>query len=411
MCYNLITLILLYHNYSHMNYFFILGNNPILSKAEIESVLQISDLRSQISDFNDRVLIVEVEKKLDINWLNNRLGGTVKMGLISDKIKDLEKFEDKFFDLIKFSQGKMHFGFSLYALTEKVHLKKYQKELKPVAMEIKRKLREEKNLNSRWVVGRDPELSSVIVKKNQLLKYGSEICLFVKRNNILVGQTLAVQKFEEYGAFDYLRPKRDVFSGMLPPKVAQIMINLAKVSQEKTILDPFCGSGTIIQMALFLDYKNLIGCDKSQKAIADTKENLKWQKNKFKIDLDKINLYNLPAERLTKEIKANSIGAIITEPYLGPPLRGNENQEKISSIIKELEELYLQAFEQFKTVLAKKGKAVIVFPIFKLNNFTKKMLILDKIKNLGFRILNNEELIYSRPKQHILRQIIIFEKI
>ncbi|MCX6743610.1 MAG: RsmD family RNA methyltransferase [Candidatus Parcubacteria bacterium] len=394
-----------------MKYFFILGKNPILSKAEIEAVLQISDCRFQIADFWDRVLIIETEKELDVGSLNNRLGGTVKIGKILDKIDSLENFEEKFFELVNFGDGKVFFGFSLYQLDPKVHLKKHQKELLPVAMEIKRILREEKNINSRYVVSKELELSSVIVKKNKLLQNGAEICFLIKENEILVGQTLAVQAFEEFGARDFTRPSRDQVSGMLPPKLARIMINLAQVKEDAQILDPFCGSGTLLQEALILGYQNIIGSDQSPKAIADTHNNLAWLKEKYQLNTNNVRVFNLPVEEMSQEIKPNSIEAIITEPFLGPPIKGNENISQIESIIKELDALYLQAFNEFQISLKKQGKIVIIFPVFNLRNINTKLTILNKIEQMGFKKLNKEELMYFRPNQLIWREIIIFEKI
>jgi len=393
-----------------MRYFFILGKNPILSKAEIEAVLQIADYRFQIIDFWDRVLIIETEKELDINWLNNRLGGTVKIGKILDKINSLENFEERFFDLIKFGDGKVYFGFSLYQLDQKVHINKYQKELLPVAMEIKRILREEKNINSRYVVSKELELSSVIVKKNKLLQNGAEICFLIKEKEILVGQTLAVQPFEEFGARDFTRPSRDQVSGMLPPKLARIMINLAQVKEDVHILDPFCGSGTILQEALILGYQNLIGTDKSEKAINDTKENLTWLVGKYHLNTNNVQLFNVPFEQLDKKIKPNSIEAIITEPYLGPALKGTEDLKQITLIMNELKSLYLSAFTMFYNILKKPGKIVIILPIYKVKNIEKSLEIIQEIKEIGFKVLNKEHLLYFRPNQFIKREILILEK-
>jgi len=401
-----------------MQYFFILGKNPILSKAEIDSVLKLESIKYKSLEFKGNVLVIETEKVLDIEWLNKHLGGTVKIGRILDKIKTLEGFESKFFKLIKFGKGKIHFGFSLYLLDNSLHLKKYLKELKPLAMDIKRKLREEKNVNSRWVSSKEPELSSVIVKKNQLLKYGSEICFFIKdkpsfakaseSREILVGQTLAVQQFEEFGARDYARPGRDSVSGMLPPKLARIMINLAQLKPESKILDPFCGSGTVLQEALILSYKNLIGTDNSAKAIADTKKNLEWLGEKYDIKNVRCEIFQLDVKDLSNKTKQNSIDAIITEPYLGPPLSGRESQEKIKQIVKDLEKLYIDAFSQFYKVLTKGGKVVCIFPIFKINNL--KLDILPQLRGMGYKLLNTDDLIYFRSQQFVCRDILIFEK-
>jgi tRNA G10 N-methylase Trm11 len=390
-----------------MQYYFILGKNPILSKAEIEAVFELESIKYKLEKFQDKILILETSKDLDIELLNRRLGGTVKIGKILGHISDLHEVESKFFNLIKVKEGKLHFGFSLYPLAEKVNIKKKLQKLRPIAMEIKRILREEKNLNSRWVVSKEPELSSVIVKKNQLLKYGSEICFFIAENDILVGQTLAVQLFEEFGERDFNRPGRDAVSGMLPPKLARIMINLAQADKKSLILDPFCGSGTVLQEALLMDYNNLIGFDNSEKAINDTQINLNWLKEKYEVDIEKIKIKQVDAIDLSKNLSAESIDFIITEPYLGPPLKGNETKAQIEKNIQELETLYLKVFEQFTKVLKYKGKVVMVIPEFKYKNENLK-LNLYNIK--GFKIINKERLEYSRPNQHVIRNIIIFQK-
>ena len=378
----------------------------------------------------EKVLVVETEKKLDVDQLNNRLGGTVKIGKILDKIDSLENFEEKFFDLIKFGNGKVYFGFSLYSLDPKVHLKHLAKKLTAVAMEIKRKLREEKNINSRYVVSKELELSSVIVKKNKLLLNGAEICFLIKEKpslakasafaeatadksegkEILVGQTLAVQPFEEFGQRDFTRPNRDELSGMLPPKLARIMVNLAQLKKGVIILDPFCGSGTTLQEALLLGYNNLIASDKNPKAINNTQNNLNWLASKYGLNTNNVQLLTLPIEHLARAIKPSSIDAIITEPYLGPALKGNEGLKQINLIIKELETFYLSAFNVFTKILKSQGKMVIILPIFRYNNSNLKLAILNKIEKLGFKILNKEDLIYFRPNQFIWREILILEK-
>ncbi|MBN1325972.1 methyltransferase domain-containing protein [Candidatus Falkowbacteria bacterium] len=394
-----------------MQYFFILGKNPILSKAEIEAVFALQDIRFKITDYSNNILIIETEKEFDVNWLNNRLGGTVKIGKILGKVETLENFEDKFFNLVKFGEGKVYFGFSLYNLGLKTPLKQLSRKLEPVAMEIKRKLREEKNINSRWVTSRDLELSSVIVKKNKLLENGAEICFFAKDSEIIIGQTLAVQLFEEFGARDYARPSRDDVSGMLPPKLARMMVNLAQVKQDALLLDPFCGSGTILQEALLLGYKNIIGCDISNKAVSDTEKNIQWLASKYNLNIEHVEIFKHDVKSINKKIEPESIDAIITEPYLGPAIKGSEGNKQIDLIIKELDNLYLAAFNQFKIILKTGGKIIIVFPIFQIRNQSKRLAAFEKIKEMGFKVLNTDDLIYWRPKQFIWRDIIIFEKV
>ncbi len=51
----------------------------------------------------------------------------------------------------------------------------------------------------------------------------------------------------------------------------------------KKILDPFCGSGTILQEAMLLGFKNIYGSDKDKRAIANSKENINWLKKEYKL--------------------------------------------------------------------------------------------------------------------------------
>lgn len=393
-----------------MQYYFILGKNPILSRAEVQAVLASKGIRIENSELMDKIYFVETSVDLDIDWLNSRLGGTVKIGKILASMADLAEFEELFFKLVKFGESKFFYGFSLYPLTPKTNIPAIQKKLNIIAMEIKSKLRDQFGLSSRYVVSKEPELSSVIVQKNKLLKNGAEICFFIKQGQVLMGQTLAVQEFEEFGARDFDRPGRDQVSGMLPPKLARMMINLAQVNSDAIILDPFCGSGTIIQEAIVLGYKNITGTDNSTKAVEDTKQNLAWLEKQLSYKVEGYKVESMDVRELDNNFKTKSFDAIVTEPYLGPGLKGNERPAEIEATAQQLEFLYLSAFEQFSKVLKPEGKVVIIFPIFKIKNFQRKIDILSQIAKLGFKKMNKEDLLYYRENQFVWREIEIFQK-
>ena len=82
---------------------------------------------------------------------------------------------------------------------------------------------------------------------------------------------------------------------------------------------------------------------------------------------------------------------------------------EIEKIIKELSELYITAFSEFRKILSSGGKIVIVFPAFRLGKEILELPILEQIKKLGFSQLNKDKLIYSRPDQKVWRQIYIFQ--
>ena len=393
-----------------MKYFFILGNNPALSIAEISAVFSLGD-NPKAELLGQEIFILETENSFNPAELIKKLGGIIKIGVISNEFNfDNQKIIAEAEKLIATDyQGKIKFGISHYG--------NKQLNLKIIGMEIKKCLKE-KNISVRWVVSREKVLSSVVVEQNKLISQGAEIILIQKDNHVLMGKTLAVQPFKELSFRDFGRPARDDFSGMLPPKLAQIMINLSGAKNDDVILDPFCGSGTILTEAMLMGYKNLIGSDISPKAIEDTKKNVEWIKNKFNIQHSTFNIQIKDATTLSNNLKQNSIDAIITEPFLGPQ-RGKKN---IGEIIAELEKLYSDSLTEFRKILKPKGRIVMIWPVFHVSQSTHS--IRPNIN--GFKIINpipenlrqskkiiltdRNTIIYGREQQKVWREIVILEK-
>jgi len=417
-------------------YAFILGQVPALSKAEIAAVLNHQNIEFAELFSDDHVLVIE-SKKLSADELQERLGGTIKISnfqltiskkfpippaLLREAGQANSQFIDKIFKLVikrfkdlKIKDKKFQFGFSVYGELN-------QKALQKIGLEIKRHL-QSKKIKSRLVVSKEPALSSVIVQKEKLIDQGVDIVIIPSAEEYYIGYTVSVQKFAEYSERDYGRPQRDDKSGMLPPKLAKMMFNLSQTDFNQTILDPFCGSGTVIQEAIFLGYKKIIGSDISDKAVSDTLNNLEWLKTKFRQDLAGVKIFKQDVRELFKKIQRQSIDCIVTEPYLGP-VRANSNLQDTSykkdqrskiqdpNIIYELSKLYLTAFEEFYKVLRKEGKIVVIFPI--ING--QKLEILNDIKRLGFVTEPigpepRKSIIYSRPQQRVKREIFVFRKI
>ncbi len=392
-----------------MTYFFILGSNPALSIEELSVVFNLSSLEKTVYELlQANVFILTTERKFDAGQMIKKLGGTIKIGKITAIVKknEKEKILPEITKLLKPKAKKFKFGFSYYG-PKKFNIQK-------LAMAVKKFLRE-KEISCRWVTSREKNLSSVVVEQNKLTTQGIEIALIENNKNILIGQTLIVQPFKELSFRDYGRPARDDYAGMLPPKLAQIMINLSGAKPIDTILDPFCGSGTILTEAMLMNYQNLIGSDISTKAINDTKKNIDWTKNKFPISNFKLQLHNEDVAGLSKFILPKSIGAIITEPYLGPP-RGKVN---IKQTVKKLENLYSESLAEFKKMLKTNGRIVMVWPIFQqsiflfpdLNGFEIISPIPQNIKNNKLiELTARKTIIYGRPGQKIWREIAVLTK-
>jgi len=331
--------------------------------------------------------------------------------------------------------GKFKFGISVYG-----DLKLNEKKM---GMEIKRILKEN-GISSRWVISKEKQLSSVVVDTNKLVtEKGMEVVIMRMGEKIFIGKTLAVQPFRELSFRDYGRPSRDDLSGMLPPKLAQIMINLAGVNKfaratrdgkdgmredsemasghekEIKILDPFCGSGTILTEAMLMGFRNLVGVDIAEKAVEEKKKNVGRLKDKFDLRDVTPEIIKGSAADLSELIGAESVDAIITEPFLGPQ-RGHVDLRKIK---KELEDLYSQALGEFKKVLKKDGKIVMIWPVFhrgeewvQLSPEIDGFKIVNPLKdaggfiNISKGLTNRGTLIYGREGQKVWREIVVLEK-
>lgn len=187
------------------------------------------------------------------------------------------------------------------------------------------------------------------------------------------------------------------------------MINLAQAKKDDAILDPFCGSGTILSEAGLLGYNNLIGSDISVKAVSDAKKNLAWICKNYNLKNKNFTLYQKDAAKPSNDLKPSSIDAIITEPYLGEPLNGKETKQQLVQQAQKLKKLYLATFTQFKTALKKNGVVVFTIPRFKYHQEWIITNCVEGIKKLGFKpkpLLHNYDfLTYHRPNQHLSREI------
>ncbi|MBU1613152.1 hypothetical protein KKC87_01835, partial [Patescibacteria group bacterium] len=239
---------------------FILGRETLLSAAELKAVFEMENIAIERMTSNKN-LFVETHNKIDAVKMINQLGGTIK---ICEKIEcGNSKLEIGNFLCSHIADGKI-----IFSVSGDIDNK--------FGLEIKKLV---KNLG-RSVRFVEPKNTATIIH-NHLVEKGADL-------NILpegVFLTRAIQPIESFGKRDFGRPGRDDLSGMLPPKLAMIMVNLARVPREAVILDPFCGSGTILTEAMLLGYGNLIGTDSSEKAIEDTKKNMAWMKQNFQFSI------------------------------------------------------------------------------------------------------------------------------
>ncbi len=395
--------------------FFILGHQPTLSVAEISKVLGIDLSQAQ---GNEEVLLIP-EDLLHLPNLQSTLGGTIKMGWTIQEMDtwDEEELANTIVAYASNTAGKdkITFGLSLYDLQGKKIYADKMKALEKLGLTVK-KILKETGRPVRFVSSKEPALSSVIVETNHLLSSGGEFVLFLDGSRILVGQTQSVQDFVAWSDRDYSRPARDAKSGMLPPKLARIMINLAgKDLSKSTLLDPFCGSGTILMEAALMQCHKLIGSDNSGKAIRDTQSNMTWLSKNYLGQESNCILIETPAEDLPKSF-SEPVDMIITETYLGPPQKGRESFSELKQTLVEIEDMLTTSLASLKTLIKKDGVMILACPVYHIKEEWMFLPMQKITRSSGWSIQPFSDaleplspsggLVYERPGQRVGREII-----
>ncbi|MDD2516202.1 MAG: hypothetical protein PHF46_01660 [Candidatus Gracilibacteria bacterium] len=374
---------------------FILGKTPKLSIAEIHSLFPKIELVQASESF----LIV---KNLEENILREKfhqIGGTLKIIKIIKNIKDKGAFlrESVLYIQNKELDGKVNFGVSSYG--NKINNF-------TTGLEIKKIYKKEGTSNLR-MVNKDPEnLNSAVIKKEKLDQNELELNFINTSQRCYFGITILSQDIDEYSRRDFEK-FRDMNIGMLPPKLAQIMINLAG---DGNVYDPFCGLGTVLIEALNSGIKNVYGSDISPEMVEKTRRN---------VETGLIFLQDASRIGETNKIKLNETGLnIVTEGYLGQVF----SQRNISlDLIKEERLNLIKIYKGFFEGLQKasfKGNIVISFPFWEMRGtyiYFEEIYDLLKIKKIKIHKLLPEacefketklgSLLYKRDNQTVGREI------
>jgi tRNA G10 N-methylase Trm11 len=391
-----------------MLYAFILGNTPALSIAEMVSVLKDGMVKEAHREF----LLFETEEIKDPQALLDRLGGTIKIYAIHTSPTPIEDIL-----LSSTGSGKLSFACNLYGRRDT----KYQKEL---ILEMKRFLKN-KNISCRFVNKDFKNTTSVQSFHEHLVHKGVEIGIFAGKEKEYVGKLVATQNIEEYSRRDFNKPGRNMKVGLMPPKLAQMMINLAGLKQGKTIYDPFCGTGGLLLEALLMKYR-IFGSDLNPSVIEQAKKNIIWICKKINKKPNFLNnLFIQDATRFDKV--AFPFDAIVTENYLGPVLSDAIREEEFGNIETHLGHIYLPFFEKLYKRISTEIPVVICFPVFYIQGKPYHLIkTLAQIEELGYTAsalipqrvqeeaniftTDRNSIIYHREDQLVGREIFRFYK-
>ena len=345
-----------------MKYLAVLGRQPEISIAELEATDFCTDIE--------------------------RLGGTMKLA---------EKLDERPIEYLqKLPEGKITLGVSDYS--EKASRKTATTE----ALKLK-KILVRHGRSVRVVENKDATLSTATSLHNGLSGKNERKIELIKVNDEWY-KIIGVQDIEAYAKRDQARPARDAFVGMLPPKLAQILINLCgPLPKNATILDPFCGTGVVLQEAILMGYR-AYGTDISEKMIDYSDRNMKYFNFKnFKVEVGDAVSFKW----------AEKIDAVACEGYLGKPMSMIPNEMKLKTQKQECKAIIIGFLKNLAGQIKTKTPVVIAVPAWlRENGEYSRLEILDEIEKLGYNVSNKsrEGLLYHREGQIVARDIIILRK-
>lgn len=412
-----------------MRYLAVLGRQPKISIAELES------LYARVSPVDPEWRLAEFGIKTAAAPTLHRLGGSLKLA---------EELTEPIYEFLKSlpSDRKITLGVSDYSKGATAFRAQGE------ALKLKRFLAKS-GRSVRVVPNKEAVISTATSYHNHLFTSTKiELIKYEKR----FYRVIAVQDIDSYTKRDQARPARDAKVGMLPPKLAQILINLCgDLPQGARVLDPFCGTGVVLQEAALMGYTPY-GTDINERMVEYSRKNLDWLRSAVceghhsresgslsksnpslcsGRDFDPAQPENTLEELVNPLTRQQAIitqgdatkfrwqppiDAVACETYLGQPMSLPPAEIKLKQEKQVCKQIVLGFLKNLLEQIQSETPVTIAVPAWlRPDGHYERLNILDEIQNLGynvksFRNLGQEDLLYHRDGQVVAREIIALRK-
>jgi hypothetical protein len=296
-------------------------------------------------------------------------------------------------------------------------------EIKSLYRDCKDALRK-RGRSSRYVGNERQPAAAVLLRDSGILdaSEGVEMCVVKDGDRLWIGRTLMAQDVDAYTKRDMEKPVRDTTVGLLPPKLAQILLNfgvwLANGPSVPAQDDGKKKAKTKEPAAPFIVF------DKSEKAVTGCQKNIEWVRKEYHV---------LKTEKPSKVWKQDALkpfmltekdprpAVIVTETTLGPSLKSRPTARDVQSLRSEVEKIE----EGFLKNVAATLPGVPVACTWPVWYSTKEPTGLEKIWTklaaIGFEPVlppdvqstsrEHPSLLYRRPDQFVGREIVLLKPI
>lgn len=395
-----------------VKYIFVLGRKTLISLAELAAVLPEE---TSYLHLDRQYLVIELSAPIDQpQSLQNKLGGCTKLIQVSTTAGNKQELPGIISDLAaqKFTGRSDKIR---YALTVDSIKGDSEKIIKNCLLFTKKKLKE-LDLSSRFINNNFKNPPTALLLGEKILQKGAEFNAIEINGQYLIGETVGLQDINEYSRRDFQRPERDARLGMLPPKLAQILINLSGASSGTTIYDPFCGIGTILMEAEKMGL-HTIGSDISEENIHKSHENLKWHNQD-----SQTRLFCQDATHLNKSDLPEKIAAVISETFLGPPISRTPFPDQIDLTFSQIHGLIFNFLRALRPLIPAQTPVVLTLLCYRTGarfitmdklhdsfaqaGFQEESLLPDHLTGQFHLPTREKSLIYERPDQVVCREIV-----
>ena len=388
---------------------FVLGRQPEISLAELQAVY-----RQTPKLLAGHLAGLDIERETALATAKD-LGSMVKVAeLISDSFAlDAESIARLTHHLFDQTTGKITLGVSCYGSPTK----------RKLAANFSRAIRaslEQSGHSVRLVPSEQAALSTATVLHNKLaIGNPKKVELLLApapgSHRLVVAKTIYVQDIGAYTLRDRGRPRRDTRNGMLPPKLAQAMINLARgacqLTRPANLLDPFCGTGVILQEAGLMGLTTY-GSDNNPRMIKYTQTNLDWLTRRYRpASRPQLTVADATSFNWQQWLAPNRLELIASETYLGRPYTDPPHPSELKPNLHDCNVIIGKFIANLSPQLPSGAGICLGVPAWYIRDHIHHLPCLAELPRHKLRsVTTGANLIYHRPDQIVGRELVVLQK-
>ena len=388
---------------------FVLGRQPEISLAELQAVY-----RRTPKLLAGHLAGLDIEQETALATAKD-LGSIVKVAeLISDSFTlDADSIARLTHHLFSQTTGKITLGVSYYGSPAKSKL----------TANFSRAIRaslEQSGHSVRLVPSEQATLPTATVLHNKLaIGNPKKVELLLApapgSHRLAVAKTIYVQDIGAYTLRDRGRPRRDTRNGMLPPKLAQTMINLARgacqLTRPTNLLDPFCGTGVILQEAGLMGLTTY-GSDNNPRMIEYAQTNLDWLARRYRpASRPRLTIADATNFNWQQWLAPNRLELIASETYLGRPYTDPPHPSELKPNLHDCNVIIGKFIANLSPQLPSGAGICLGVPAWYIRDHIHHLPCLAELpRHKLHSVTTGANLIYHRPDQVVGRELLVLQK-